>query len=83
MEAVDCTCCGEEMSMSGLKVIANEELPIKSAGPSQERAMVNSEERIADIKRWREVMDSGMNIEYRCVAAALTVAMLTRLKRLA
>ena len=53
--------------MSGLKVIANEELPIKSAEPSKERAMVNCEERIADIKRWREVMDSGMNIDYRCV----------------
>ena len=66
-EAVDCICCGEEMRMSELKIIANEELPIKSARPSQEQAMVNSEERIADIKRWREVMDSGMNIDYRCV----------------
>ena len=31
------------------------------------QAMVNSEERIIDMKKWREVMDAGMNIEYRCV----------------
>jgi hypothetical protein len=31
------------------------------------QAMVNSEERIIDMKKWREVMDAGMNIKYRCV----------------
>ena len=67
MVVVNCTCCGEEMSMAGLNLIASEEQSSKSAEFSQEQAMVNSEERITDIKRWREMMDSGMNIDYRCV----------------
>ena len=31
------------------------------------QAMVSSDERISDIRRWRELIDSGMNIEYRCL----------------
>ena len=29
--------------------------------------MVNSDERIADIKKWKDMMDTGINIDYRCV----------------
>ena len=28
---------------------------------------VNSEERIIDFKNWRKLMDSGINIDYRCI----------------
>ena len=51
---VSCTCCGEEMDMVG-------------HGDGNKQALVNSEERIADIKKWREMMDTGINIDYRCV----------------
>ena len=51
---LNCSCCGEEMDMY-------------STGVPSSRAMVNSGERIADMRRWRELMDTGLNIDYRCV----------------
>ena len=35
--------------------------------PSSPRALVNSEERIVDFKRWRELRDTGINLDYRCI----------------
>ena len=29
--------------------------------------LVNSDERITNIKKWRETMDAGLNVDYRCV----------------
>ena len=31
------------------------------------RTCVNSEERTVDFKRWKELMDTGLNIDYRCI----------------
>ena len=68
MVMVNCTCCGEEMGMSGMNLFTKGKMSNMPARFSQqEQAMVNSEERIADIKRWREMMDTGINIDYRCV----------------
>ena len=54
--------------MSGMNLFTKGKMSNMPARFSQqEQAMVNSEERIADIKRWREMMDTGINIDYRCV----------------
>ena len=29
--------------------------------------LVNSDERITNVKKWRETMDAGLNVDYRCV----------------
>ena len=35
--------------------------------PLPSRTCVNSEERTVDFRRWKELMDSGLNIDYRCM----------------
>ena len=37
------------------------------SSPSSSRTFVNSDERIVDFKRWKELMDTGLNIDYRCI----------------
>jgi hypothetical protein len=75
-----CTCCGDETMLGMGDQIGNNSctVPLQSHGglvaeereevltlPS--RACVNSEEKSVDLKRWRELMDTGISIDYRCI----------------
>ena len=50
--------------MSTMKLLFNGKM---SKFDQQQQVMVNSEERIADIRKWHEMMDTGISIDYRCV----------------
>jgi hypothetical protein len=39
----------------------------EEVSPLPFRTCVHSEERSVDLKRWRELMDAGININYRCI----------------
>ena len=58
------------MDLADMKLV-NKVSVVSSVKPAefsqQSQAMVNTEERIADMKRWKEMMDTGINIDYRCV----------------
>ena len=60
-----------------MKLVTKGELSNMQAEFSQqEQAMVNSEERIADVKRWREMMASTLTIDVSGVGVVPIVAML-------
>ena len=59
-EVIDCAGCGEEFTL--IEADLGDEDDIIGG-----QALVNAEERITDFRRWREVMDAGLTIEYRCV----------------
>ena len=54
----ECTCCGDETKLT---------TGTQKALPLPYIACVNSEERSVDFKRWRELMDTGISINYRCI----------------
>ena len=63
---MDCDCCCEETTLAT-------EVPSHDGEEREEfsslpyKALVNSEERSVDFRRWKELMDTGINIEYRCI----------------
>ena len=63
---MECDCCGEEATLANEdpKHDSDERGELSSL-PST--ALVNSEERSVDFRRWKELMDTGINIEYRCI----------------
>ena len=63
---MECDCCGEETTLATeVPSHDGEERGEFSSLPS--RVLVNSEERSLDFRRWKELMDTGINIEYRCI----------------
>ena len=79
---VSCGYCQDDILLEGMEVITRAEKKsgkqVKNKSDKQlkdvsgnqlqqEQAMVNADERIANIRKWRELMDAGLNINYRCV----------------
>ena len=56
------SCAGPLQYHGGLVAEEREEVL-----PLPFRACVNSEERSVDLKRWIELLDIGINIDYRCI----------------
>jgi hypothetical protein len=69
---MECTCCGDEATMTtGTQLQAQENAAAEEREdaelPLPLRACVNSEERSMDFKKWRELMDTGITSDYRCI----------------
>ena len=63
-----CDCCGDEMVISQEAEMVGDASQFQShSAVSPPMVAVNSEERIVDFKNWRQLVDSGINIEYRCI----------------
>ena len=60
---IECTCCGEETTLTTETCLVSGENSLQA----ETQACVYSEERSVDLKRWKELMDTGINIEYRCI----------------
>ena len=84
---MECTCCEDETTLTtGTQLQSHEGSVAEERDdvlPLPFRACVNSEERSVDFKKWRELIDTVITIDYRCIRcrAYRTIGMLTKLRR--
>ncbi|MCP4994211.1 MAG: hypothetical protein GY934_10585, partial [Gammaproteobacteria bacterium] len=64
-----CACCGDDVTFSqDAAETEGDASQFQDPGATSDLTVaVNSEERIIDFKKWKKLMDSGINIEYRCI----------------